>query len=288
MNARTPLVALGPLALPGREPSRSSAILKGSASSSLRWCFLALFLLGGRLDGISYAAQPPQSPAAIPRLDPNAVAIMRQMSDYLGGLKAFTVHCVTSSEVMLTTGQKVQYLSAYDAMLRRPDRYHSRLLGPDEWQFFYDGKTYTAYGVQAKYYASAPVPGGLDRVLDALQERFGTELPALDLLYSKIFEGMMPQVTDALYLGVEQVSGVIAHHLAFRTPEVDWQIWIADGAKPLPYRYLITSKLEPGALQHCAELSNWNTAPKIDDASFVFRPPAGVKKVEFLTLKQPK
>lgn len=259
--------------------------MKCSTSSSFRWCFLLLLLLGGRLAGISSAAQPP---AANPRLDPNAVALMRQMSDYVGGLKAFSVHCATSNEVLLTTGQKVQYVWETNVVVQRPNRFHARRLGVDEWHFNFDGKAYTAYGVQANCYATAPIPGGLDRVLDEIQARFGLELPGSDLLYSNIYDGMMPEVTDALYLGVENVSGVATHHLAFRAPEVDWQIWIADGPKPLPYKYVITSKSDPGALQFGVELSNWDTAPKINDATFAFKPPAGAKKLEFLPVGQSK
>ena len=262
--------------------------MKSASSSCFRWCFLVLFVLAGRLAGTSLAAQPAPLAAAHPQIDATAAGIMRQMSEYLGGLKAFSVHCVTSNEVRLTTGQKIQYLSAFDATVRRPDGFHSRRLGLEQWQFYYDGKTYAAYSVQANRYATAQVPGGLDRVLDELQQRFGVELPGSDLLYSNIFDGMMPQVTEALYLGPEEIEGVTTHHLAFRTPEVDWQIWIADGPQPLPYRYLITSKNEPGALQYCVELSKWDTAPKIDPASFVFTPPTGAKKVEFLPAAQPK
>ena len=262
--------------------------MKYSASAWSRWCFLVCFVLAGRLAGTTDAAQPAQPAAGHPQIAPAASEIMRQMSDYLGGLKAFSVHCVTASEVRLVTGQKIQYLSAFDATVRRPDGFHSRRLGLDEWQLFYDGKTYAAYSVQANCYATASIPGGLDRVLDELQQRFGTELPGSDLLYSNIFDGLMPQVIEALYLGPEEIEGVITHHLAFRTPEVDWQIWIADGPQPLPYRYLITSKNEPGALQDCVELSKWNTAPKIDAARFVFSPPTGAKKVKFLPAAQPK
>lgn len=260
--------------------------MKYAASVWSRWCFLVFFVLAVRPTAHAAPAVPPSGEH--PQIAPEASAIMRQMSDYLGGLKAFSVRCVTADEVMLTTGQKVQYLSAFDAVVRRPDRFHSRRVGQDEWRFYYDGTTYAAYGVKANYYATASVPGGLDHLLDVLQERFATELPGLDLLYSNIFEGLMPQVTDTLYLGLEEVEGVSAHHLAFRTPEVDWQIWIEAGSRPLPRRYLITSKLVPGALQHCVELSKWDTAPKVDEASFVFKPPAGAKKVEFLPAGQPK
>jgi hypothetical protein len=53
----------------------------------------------------------------------------------------------------------------------------------------------------------------------------------------------MPQVIDTKDLGSGVIGGVEYDHLAFRTNEVDWQIWIAQGARPYPCRYVSTSKL---------------------------------------------
>ena len=44
----------------------------------------------------------------------------------------------------------------------------------------------------------------------------------------------MEEVLTGEYVGVTELSGVRCHHLAFRSGDVDWQIWIEDGDKPLP------------------------------------------------------
>ena len=73
-------------------------------------------------------------------------------------------------------------------------------------------------------------------------------------------------------------------HLAFRGPVVDWQIWIADGDKPLPRKYVITTRGDPAQPQYMVLMSNWNVAPKVSDAMFRFTPPQGAKKTDFLRL----
>jgi hypothetical protein len=41
---------------------------------------------------------------------------------------------------------------------------------------------------------------------------------------------------------------------------VDWQIWIADSGKPLPRKYVITTKDDPAQPQYMVLMSNWNVA----------------------------
>ena len=62
--------------------------------------------------------------------------------------------------------------------------------------------------------------------------------------------------------------------------EVDWQLWVTTGEKPLPVRYVVTTKWFTGAPQYTLQLRNWNTAPQIDAARFTFRPPQNAQKLD--------
>lgn len=70
------------------------------------------------------------------------------------------------------------------------------------------------------------------------------------------------------------------HQLAFRGTDVDWQLWVTIGEKPLPLRYVVTTKKLTGAPEFTLQLRNWNTAPQINPAQFTFSPPAGAKKLD--------
>ena len=77
-------------------------------------------------------------------------------------------------------------------------------------------------------------PGTIDQLVDVLRDKYHRPLPAADLLMSDPYKELMPDVTDAKDLGSGVIHGVECDHLAFRTKEVDWQIWIAQGARPYP------------------------------------------------------
>ena len=92
----------------------------------------------------------------------------------------------------------------------------------------------------------------------------------------------MSGVYEGSYIGKEIVDGVLTEHLAFRSEEGDWQIWIEDGAQPVPRRLVISYKTEPGSPQYTATLSDWDFQPRIADHYFEFIPPPGSDEIEFL------
>jgi hypothetical protein len=126
----------------------------------------------------------------------------------------------------------------------------------------------------------ADLPGTVDQMIDAIQARSGLGLPGTDLLFSDAFDVMMAGVMGREHIGLGVVDGVECEHLAFRGPDTDWQIWIETGAKPVPRKYVITSKTVAGAPQYTLRLRDWKTDAFTDADTFVFKPPAGVTKVD--------
>ena len=80
--------------------------------------------------------------------------------------------------------------------------------------------------------------------------------------------------STAKHIGLGVVDGVECEHLAFRGPDTDWQIWIEPGAKPMPRKYVITSKTVAGAPQYTLRIRDWKTDAIADADTFVFKPPA--------------
>ena len=54
------------------------------------------------------------------------------------------------------------------------------------------------------------------------------------------------------------------------------------GYQPLPKRIVITYFEEEGQPQFWAELSNWNLSPVISDDFFLFTPPNGAERIQFM------
>ena len=95
----------------------------------------------------------------------------------------------------------------------------------------------------------------------------------------------MRDVVDVKDLGSGVIGGVECDFLAFRTDEVDWQIWIAQGKHPYPYRYVITSKLISGGPQYTIQTRDWKTGGEVAATDFRFKNPTKANKVELKDLK---
>ena len=92
----------------------------------------------------------------------------------------------------------------------------------------------------------------------------------------------MTDVTDVKDLGSGIINGVECDHLAFRAKDTDWQVWIAQGDKPYPCRYVITSKGVDQAPQFTLEVRDWKTG---GGGNFAFTPPAGATKMDVADLE---
>jgi hypothetical protein len=93
------------------------------------------------------------------------------------------------------------------------------------------------------------------------------------------YKELMPLVTDVKDLGSGVIHGIECDHLAFRTKEVDWQIWIAQGARPYPCRYVITSKKVTGAPQYTLDITAWKGGTEVASDGFKLEIPADAKKL---------
>jgi hypothetical protein len=223
-----------------------------------------------------------------PKIAPDADAALRAMSEYLAGLEQFSLHTAGSLEVVLTDGQTLAFPFESEVWVRRPAQLRSdRVTETDHLQFFYDGRTFTLYGKQAGLYAQLAAPATLEQAIGAMTEQLDLDAPGADLLHDDPYATLTEDVRSGFRVGSATIDGVRCHHLAFRGNEVDWQIWIEEGSRPLPRRLVITSKQVKGAPDFSVQFSKWNTSPKLHDRSFAFKPPPGAKRIEFLTADVP-
>jgi hypothetical protein len=218
-------------------------------------------------------------------MEPQAEKLLRRMSDYLAGRQQFTVRTENTIEVVLTSGQKLQFASPASASVWRPNRLRADRKGDIfNQEFFYDGKTLTLFNPKENLYATAAAPPTIDAMLDFAREKLDVIAPGAEFLYSNSAERMLKEATGGFVVGPSVVAGAKSTHLAFRASEVDWQIWIEDGDKPLPRKSFLTAKKVAGEPQFTVLMRSWDVAPKFTDKEFSFAPPKGAKKIEFLHL----
>jgi hypothetical protein len=213
-----------------------------------------------------------------------AKSLLKAMSDYIGSQKSLSFAYDATFEVVTKDQQKLQFANSGTVEMDRPDRIHAiRHGGFADVAMTFDGKTLSISGKEAKIYAQTEIPGSVDNLVDVLRDKYDRPLPAADLLLSNTYDVLMADVTDVKDLGSGIIGGQECDHLAFRTKDVDWQIWIAQGDKPYPCRYVISTKTVDLAPQYSIQLRDWNTGGN-SAADFEFKPDAGAMKVDLAKL----
>jgi hypothetical protein len=261
---------------------------------SVRNVVLAAALLAA---GVCHAQQPESPPASpgpqaspapqeapAPVIQAEAIAALTKMGAYLHTLKAFSVTSAITVDEVLLSGQKIQVGGVNTLTARRPDRLKATVRKDEtdiDREFFYDGKTFTIYGKNVKYYVSAPAPATIAELVQAVQERFDVQLPLADLFIWGTDKSPVQDITSALHIGPARIGDIRTDHYAFQQEGVDWQIWIEKGKTPLPRKLVITTTDEEGQPQYVSVMQ-WNLSPSISDTMFTFVPPKDAHRIVFV------
>jgi hypothetical protein len=212
-------------------------------------------------------------------VDPDAQSVLAAMTGYLGGLKSFSVEYAASDEIVTADGQKLQFLHSGEIVVERPNRLHAVRKGAAGIaELFLNDKGFFLYGKGANAYLQTDA-SSIDAGIEAVH-KLGFDAPGADFLTAKPLDPATIDMTSGTHVGMTFIDGVEVHQLAFRGKDVDWQLWVTAGDKPLPLRYVVTTKWFTGSPQFTLELRKWNTAPQADAARFAFTPPAGATKLD--------
>jgi hypothetical protein len=132
------------------------------------------------------------------------------------------------------------------------------------------------------FYASLDHPGTVDDILYYIAFDLQTPIPLSMLLVTTVTQELEKRIQEVDLVDVETLDGKPVDHLAARTEEVDFQVWVAKGDPAVPLRVVINYKKAPGQPQFSANLSDWNFTPKIDVSAFAFVPPADARPIPFM------
>ena len=211
-----------------------------------------------------------------------AKKMLKAMSDFLAAQKTLSVGFDTVFEIVTPTDQKLGLASSGTATLSRPDKIRvARSGGFADFEILYDGKTLTFLGKNANLFTQVAAPGTVDQLIDVLQDKYNRPLPGADLLMSNSYAELMQDVYDSKDLGSGVINGVECDALAFRKADVDWQIWIAQGERPYPCRFVVTSKLANGDPQYTIQFRDWKFGNDVAADDFAFKNASNAKQVEF-------
>lgn len=210
---------------------------------------------------------------------------LKAMSDYMTKQTAISFGYNADLEFVTKDHQKLMLSNSGTVDLTRPDKIRvTRNGGFSNVEMIFDGKTLTIRHVDDNVYAQADTPGTLTHLFDdVLRNQYHKPVPGADLLMPNPYDVLMPDVTDVKDLGSGVIDGKECDHFAFRSKDVDWQIWIAQGDSPYPCRYVITSTDVDQAPQYSVEVKDWKTGSEVA-ADYGFMNTTNARKVEAIDL----
>lgn len=236
-------------------------------------------LIGCMLAGvIVFSASAADEKSAI---DPRADELLKRMGDYLAQARFFSVHAEIWQDLDLASGQRVQAGRTLDLNMRRPNRLHTSLHSPRrDHEMFFDGNGITLFNHVRNFYGTIKTPGSLDQAMDVASERFGIAMPLEDFLRTDPHKDLLEKVTSGSDIGPSTVLGSSCEHLAFTQNDIDWQVWIEKGTRPVPRKFVITYKDESNSPQFTAIFSNWDFVTELPDFVFKFEPPENASRIK--------
>ncbi len=197
-----------------------------------------------------------------PIMESRAIDLLKAMSDRLAAANSMAFTAVVTYEAPSRLGPALAYTTRSEVLMQRPDKLRVITLGDGPAsEFYYDGKTMTAYAPAENLIAIAAAPPTIDATLKAAFDAAAIYFPFADVLLADPYRNIAEGLTNAFYIGQSKVvGGTLTDMLAFVNDAVFVQIWIGADDK-LPRLLRAVYRNDPLRLRHQMELSHWQLDP---------------------------
>ena len=216
--------------------------------------------------------------------DQQAMDILLDMARTLAEAKQFSVTVRSSYDAPQENGQMVEFGALRNIQVKRPDKLRVDLQRSDGDQriLVFDGKQIIVHNVTENVYAKAEKVGTVDDAVKYIVGVLKTPLPLARMFRTSIPVELEQLVEEIDYVELNMLTDVKTDHLAVRTRDVDFQIWITRGKEPLPRRIIITYKNFRGHPQFRADFSNWDLTAKGVKGPFTYILPKNAEQIPLL------
>jgi len=236
----------------------------------------------------SQAPRPKGAPGAAaaakvgPQLEPKAIELFQAMSQRLAAAHALTFTAITTYEGPSRLGPPLAYTTISDVTLQRPDKL--QVITPGDGppsEFYYDGKTMTAFAPAENLVAVADAPPTIDAALKAAYDSAAIYFPFTDVLVADPYKDIADGLKRAFYIGQSHVlGGTTTDMLAIANDHVFAQLWIgADDKLPRMLRAVYLD--DPARLRHQVDFSNWKLDGPIPADAFASSRASGAARIQF-------
>jgi hypothetical protein len=212
----------------------------------------------------------------------DVVASLKRSADFLAAQQNISIKADVAYGVLQSNGQMLEFGGTRDFLMRRPDRLRIESIDRDGGvtQFFFDGKSILIDMPNEDAYVRIEMPGTYYAAMDYLVDDLGAPAPLEEFTSKNFAEGPVDRIESGFYVQRVMLDDQICEHLAWRTKEVDVQLWVREGEEPVPCRVVITYKKAEGHPEFAADFHDWNFAPEVDDELFTFTPPESAERLQ--------
>jgi hypothetical protein len=225
---------------------------------------------------------PAAAATVVPKLDPKAIALLQAMSQRLAAAHAMTFTALSTEESPTRHGPPLAYTTLSDVTLQRPDKLRVITAGDGPAsEFYYDGKTMTAFAPAENLVAVADAPATIDAALKAAHDSAAIYFPFTDVLVADPYKDIADGLKLAFYIGQSHVvGGTTTDMVAIANDGVFAQVWIGTDDK-LPRMVRAVYLDDPARLRHQIEFSGWKLDGPVPADAFVSSRASGATRIEF-------
>jgi hypothetical protein len=216
------------------------------------------------------------------KLEPKAIDILKAASSRLAAARTMGFTAVVSYESPSRLGPPLVYTTESQVTLQRPDKLKviTAYDGPAS-EFYYDGKTMTAFSPAENLVAVADAPPTIDAALKAAYDSAAIYFPFTDVIVADPYGDIADGLILAFYIGQSRVvGGITTDMVAYADNETFVQAWIGAEDK-LPRRLRAVYRTDPAHLRHQLDLSNWQLDLVVPSDAFTSAAAASAKPIAF-------
>jgi hypothetical protein len=232
--------------------------------------------------------QTKNPPATPPKLDlePKAIELLKAVSSRLAAAHTLSFTAVQIFESPSRQGPPLAYAKKTDVTLERPDRMRVTISGDGPAsEFYYDGKTVTAFAPAENLLAVSDAPPTIDAMLEAVYHSAGIFFTFTDLVVADPYKDMAEGLTLAYYVGQSHVvQGTTTDMVAYIDSDVFIQVWIGTDDK-LPHMVRAIFLDDPESLRSQVEFSNWQIDLTVPPDAFALANTTNAKRIPFADIK---
>ena len=212
----------------------------------------------------------------------DARGLLNDMAVRLASAKQFSVTINMSYDIVQESGQQIQFSEVRKVHLKRPNllRIDATHSDGEVDGLVYDGNALTKFNVTENVYSVINRKGDVDSIIRYVVSELGVKVPLARMLVTTLPREIQKISTSVDYVETNLLGRQPVAHIAARTRDVDYQLWI--GKDRLPIRAVLTYKNEPGQPQFQADFSDWDLRSKIPNAMFRVIPPRSAERIPTL------